>query len=1031
MTSPLTQAGAQNLKPTRYATIYTDAIFTGLWTQRSQLRDAATSYLIRKFYSGSRYESLIDGSNVEVTNSLTLARRPGLSVYNSATFPAIDSFYEFRSFVNNAEVIHVMADTAGVVYDATGPSTQTAVFNKTTSGQAYLQGVGNELFMGDGADLQKWIAPTNTWAANSSFQGGNTVTDTNGNLEKVIGLEVVAGAHISVTVANNVLSLSAGSMLRGWTVGMTLTFQGLDTATFLNGQSVVLTQAAFNDQTFTGTCTASFGTSNFGPTAQTTGTVFVTSNIIGIAGTSGNSNPSWATSTGATTVDNQLLWTNQGPAVSNWGIAAPTTAPIVVNVAQASPFATWAASTYYSPSYCVVDNLAGPGPFVQQITATTGDVKVGAAQPAWNATVGGTTTDNHVTWTNQGLAARAITTAYAVNRIISVNWTITRTITIHTGSGGGRLISGDGGGDNTIVITNTYTDFFQCTKAGTTSSTATASVPWSSGFGTTVTDGTVIWTNIGTSQVWGNIGANNPVGSNNGLPATQILDSNNNLQNVIRVSSATPALSGAAHPTWATTVGSITTDNSNITWSEAGPSPLMSNTGAWTYWFAYKNSLTGHVSTVSPVSVPIILAANSYINVSGPNSSDKQVDTVEIYRTAQGGSLPLFLADVPIVFAANSTWNYSDFTLDANLNTLIEGAQDHANDPPPTGLIALSFHLERIFGSVGNSTFYSAGPDATIGSGNEAFPPANVFVWPSQVVRHQPTALGLLVHTVSDIYLIAGQGTSSSPLFPIPFLQGIGLANFNAYTVNGSILQFLTADGQLIALDPSSGVSEVGFPIGDKLQNFPKTTSYVTWHVAGSTDKALYIADGVSTWYRLNPTSAPENGLTWSPLATVAAGFQAVQSVETTPGVKTLLFGPASSGPILKRDTTVSQDNGVNYSAFATIGSIVLAQPGQIAELNFITTECTQVGSRPAVSVIIDEISGQGGTPSFTTLPLRVNDPPDFVTSTSLFTDRWYFSAAAISAWCRHLQIKIAWPSENARNELLAFSLNGALASDH
>src|SRR5207244_8214190 len=42
---------------------------------------------------------------------------------------------------------------------------------------------------------------------------------------------------------------------------------------------------------------------------------------------------------------------------------------------------------------------------IQEVTSCTSDCKTGGSAPSWNATVGGTTTDSHVTWTNKGADA--------------------------------------------------------------------------------------------------------------------------------------------------------------------------------------------------------------------------------------------------------------------------------------------------------------------------------------------------------------------------------------------------------------------------------------------------------------------------------------------------------------------------------------------------------------------------------------------------------------------------------------------------
>ncbi len=60
--------------------------------------------------------------------------------------------------------------------------------------------------------------------------------------------------------------------------------------------------------------------------------------------------------------------------------------------------ASWAASTVYAVGTTILD----PNSNLQRVTSVTGDAKSGASPPTWNTTPGGTTTDNNVTWTNQG-----------------------------------------------------------------------------------------------------------------------------------------------------------------------------------------------------------------------------------------------------------------------------------------------------------------------------------------------------------------------------------------------------------------------------------------------------------------------------------------------------------------------------------------------------------------------------------------------------------------------------------------------------
>jgi len=225
------------------------------------------------------------------------------------------------------------------------------------------------------------------------------------------------------------------------------------------------------------------------------------------------------------------------------------------------------------------------------------------------------------------------------------------------------------------------------------------------------------------------------------------------------------------------------------------------------------------------------------------------------------------------------------------MNLLITAAVNLENTPPPNGMTNFAFHLNRIWGSVGNIVVFSNPPGFSVGSNYTQFPPSNYFTFSSKVTRLWPVGTaGILVLTVSDIYIISG--TTTLAFSPAPFLKGVGLLNYNAMSVMGSIICMFTADGQLITLDPNSGVTEVGFPIGNLInQNFNPALAYVSWHVSGSQDKALYLADGSTGWHRLSPTAAPESGLMWAPFATIVGGTSAVQSIEVSPGVFRLLIG--------------------------------------------------------------------------------------------------------------------------------------------
>lgn len=731
-------AGAQSTKQPRYAPIHTNRFFTGYWTYRNPLRDPSTPYLYEKFYSGTRYDAIIDGQNTEVNARLTLVRRPGLSQYNSQTFPSIKRFYSFRQFTGSTETIKVLADTStdgthstGRVYDATGPSTKTNLFDKSTgAGQTYFQAVGNTLYTGNGVDQKQW--------------GGS---------------------------------------------------------------------GAFTD----------------------------------------------------------------------WGIAPPSTAPTVANVA----FQTWAALTPYGVGNGVLSYVYDSNNNLQLCTVNGTS---GAVVPTWNTATGGTTIDGTVTWTNQG--------------------------------------------------------------------------PW-------------------------------------------------------------PA-----------------------------------NTGAWIYCFSYMNSTTGDVTTASPLSIPITMAAGSYIRVTGTSTTATGYDKIVIFRTAQGGATEFYLDKITQTV---TTWTYTDANGDQILNELIQAPVNGGNNPPPAGLINLTYHVGRIFGSVGNTVYASSGPDVVYGNGNTAFPSSNNWVFPSLIKRLWPTAVGLIVFTLTDIYAILGAGTPNSPLYSVPWMEKIGLADYNSFDVEGTIPYFWTSDGRFIRFDPQNGYDLAGLPIWDVMAGQASLATdascvYVACYGAvqtvagvGYPDNGVFFAVAtngsyVGRWFRLSQIVAPETGFNWSPPATLnqgvtvnISGFSAVQTIEVSPGVRRLLIGPngaTTPGLICYRDPSKGTDlysgSASAYVAYSTIGSLVLAQPGQLADPAFIEVDSPATSSDVSLTVYPDNnILWSGGSTNSVNLVATSDDPPTLTASTTFKQKRYAFVQQSNPAQCRHLQIRFDWANGSTTlDEILGYTIFGKTDQD-
>jgi len=1159
---------------------------------------------------------MISGLNTEISPKLTLVRRPGLSVYNLNSLPAVNRFYEFRNLVNSNEGIKVLGDfvpqspsAVGTVRDVTGPieaatrdrpGNNVTLWNKAlNSGVTSFQSVGNTLYASDLLNARKYLLSTLGWSPLSSFNQDQFVVDPNNNLQLNVGSQtatitnievsgyvtgytslvsgtgytssptvtisggggsgatatctILGGGVHTITITNpgsgyistpviaftggGGTGASASGTLTGNSVvlffnsttpltvptGAGLVLSGLTTVPALNGTTIYVSSSANSSQV-----TAPFSHSIL---AYTTETGSATTG----AGITGSTSPAWQTAIGSITADGGAQWENRGSAVQNWGITPPANAPSVTQVLAPSIYSSWAPNTWYAPLFVIKDSNGN----LQQLT--TAGVTSTTAPPTWATTAGATTNDNnggpatgYAVWTCKGPAAWQASHTYAVGDVIQATFTyyITTFVPSPTNTTNsffpllgllayhgphslsahllsclmlavGVLVNGVWGRYESTPVTATC--LFQCTQSGVS---GTAAPSWTNGLGTTVAgDGGVLWANTGNAPAWPGTGQTLTL-------STQVIDLNNNIQTI-----QTFGKSGATPPVWQTTSGNTTTDNT-ASWLYSG-SFGAANTGAWIYAYSWENSITQAISTASPQSPTITQNADQQVVIQGAGSPDTQVDTIDLWRTVQGGATLFYLGSIPnpavtssatsfyiasnvayintpnsfsggqsiylqsfgagsffntetvTLLAASSsqvsfafthanvgsmgspiadtagtltnggTWIYTDTTPDTYLNILIEAPIDYTNNPPPVGLQALTYHLGRVWGVVGNLVYYSDGPDVMSGNGEEAWSPGNVFAYPETVIRLFPTSSGLIVFTLSDVYIIQGLGTSSSPLTSLPLLQDVGLSSYDAFDINGNIVYMYTSDNQIVSLDPSSGISEIGFAIGDQFgpengtQTFTPLTAHLTWHIAGSLDKGLYVSDFKGNWWRMCPTPSPETGITWSPIANFLpsiGGFSAVQSVETSPGTHSLLVGPPSSpsgtlGPILQRDYTVYTDNGVPYAANAVFGSLVLAQPGQLALVESLTTDSVATGIPLSLAVQLDEIApiSSGYFEGLTTF---VADPTEVSESNSIYGQRFYLSQTQQPAVCRHLQIEVNFGKDTVQNELLSMTLFGGFEQE-
>lgn len=571
---------------------------------------------------------------------------------------------------------------------------------------------------------------------------------------------------------------------------------------------------------------------------------------------------------------------------------------------------------------------------------------------------------------------------------------------------------------------------------------------WATMVGNTTTSGTVVYTNFGQIATW--YAGFDYGGATSAVPnPCCVLDVNGNIQVV--ADTAIAGTSGATVPVWATTVGATTTDGA-ITWTCLGPGNQLWG-GVYQYSWSY-HCIDGTVSTA----FPITLLANGGIGATEAFQfdlssatdvlPDNQIDQIWIWRTAQGRANLILLDTIPNPrLLGGTTWAYRDVSSDLQLTAQIGAPIALTANPPQAGFTAPVYHLQRVWGIIGNTVYYSAGPDAVTGNGSTQFPPLNFIPYPEQVIKLRPITIangGILVETTSNIYVILGTGTQGNPFYTTIYVPGVGLANYNAEDVVGSTIYMLTTKGKFISLDPSAGYVEQGFPIGDQLLKvttggfnaalFNPATAYVSWHEQSSGDSAIYVSNGLGQWFRFSPVASPETGYVWSPIASILDGASAVQSIETSPGINQLLIGPGGSGgPIRFRDDSKSADwvgapdTGAYepYASWDVKGNIVLCSSGEVAEIAHVALKSAAQGARPKVSLLLGEIKATTQTP-FDDLEPTSTDPPDLEPSLTYYSDRYVALQNGVCPKCDNFQLKVDYGVQDFPDELLMFAIYGA-----
>lgn len=1039
--------GGQPQKQPKYVPIFMDRAFTGLYTQRAVLHDPSDVYTAK--YYGGRPDALWMGLNIELTNRLTLQRRPGLSPFSTVLYPtapnrafsfellngtievvidtgstgnlvltaaadasmgtttyigtitggASNAFVGmsfqvtgFTNIVNNGTFVVVsstantltlansqgisethagVAQSSGAVFLDNQDGTKTLLFAKSpAAGQMYFIGVAGILYMGDGVDTIKYTPgnPNGTiwkWGIVAPAKQPNVVIQESGSATvQWVPLTVWSTMGIiydsTTDSTQQITSISPNTDNSTGAISTTLGLTGGGTIVWNQNPGGTTSDGSITWHNFgpigTWKAGSQYLNASDGGTALNpciiydpiTKACYLQSNSNSGLRTSGTVRPNFVAAPGAHTPDNQIVWIYIGvPGIPG------TWQPNHTYPALGTQPNNDAVSSITEP-VSLQNGLPTDGtPVYWQISrgGTSGALETTPFSAGAGA-AGFPTTDGDITWTSLGEGS----------------WVAASQVTAWTASGALFSAIKDPNGNIQVCVTGGQTG---ATEPGTGSNP-----PWGTTYGATTADGTdVVWVCVGQSMSWVAqtqwflpVQGFAPPSSASPFGGASIIDTNNNVEFVIN--------SGLGkdnpHPVWNTVsggslTGSATADG-DATWYNEGIFSTQSLVWKFGHVYAYSfkarsltdfysvpdpatgllpvppglsnplpaptGSETGAISTASPV-FTITGGNNGAVNtVSGIGSLDPQVDTIVIWRDADGGGpdnmfeLTEIPAPKPQGDGTPGVWSFRDFLPDVatntfpGLNVLIPAPIDDSNDPPPAGFLPMVFNYERIWGANGQQVNFSGGPDTPVGNPNENFAPADELPFLANVVRLVQTPQGIVTFLTDSIQMIGG-GPATATFFSVAMAPGVGLLSYNAMDVFAGEMYFFSSDNQFRIMTPSLNLSNYGFPLGDQFANMPTSgISDATWdpnkvYVAvhqNGTDNCIMVADGSTGWYRLNPHQVPGAAQgpepIWSPFAAITGGAKMVQSVQVAPGIKKLLVGsPLPNQNIRFRDLSVFTDS--------------------------------------------------------------------------------------------------------------------------
>ncbi len=335
MANLLQQSGAAPNKQPKYTPIFMDRAFTGLYTQRNVLHDPSDVATAR-FYGG-RPDALWMGKNIELTNRLTLQRRPGLVPFSSDIYPT--SPLRAFSFQLTDGTIRVIIDTG-----TTGNLSISSVATSSGSTAVYTG-----VFPNGGSNAYAgYVFQITGFVTNPGNNGSFVVTASTTTTLTLANSVAISETHVAVGVSAGAVywdvQNGVTTFLFGKAPGAGQTYflavggvlymgDGVETRIYtpLNGNGTIFNWNAFGPQNAPALIETSSGTasgvwqantvfSTMGLLVDANGNIQQLSSIangtavgsVAVVGKTSAGGPNWNQTPGNTTTDNTVTWRNLG-----------------------------------------------------------------------------------------------------------------------------------------------------------------------------------------------------------------------------------------------------------------------------------------------------------------------------------------------------------------------------------------------------------------------------------------------------------------------------------------------------------------------------------------------------------------------------------------------------------------------------------------------------------------------------------------------------------------------------------------------